>query len=254
MLPAERREKIIRYVQASGKIVVAELAKRLSVSPITIRRDLQLLDGQGLLIRTHGGAIAKSEALINEVPYQEKVVTNISAKRKIAKKACELVQEGYTIILDAGTTNMELAKLLVGKSNLRVITNDIQIAAYLYRYNNLEVFCSGGKIQSKTGALVSGGADEYFARMYADIVFLGADAFDLQHGVTSPNYEKAQLKQQMLASANKQVLVCDSSKYGKKSFSRVCRLQDLDLIITDFIFERETTNSELVEDLNIVTV
>jgi len=253
LLPAERREKIIKYVQDAGKIVVADLAKRLSVSPITIRRDLQILDEQGLIIRTHGGAIAKKEALINEVPYREKATTNISAKRRIAAKASELVQEGYTIILDAGTTNMELAKLLIRKNDIRIITNDILIAAYLYRFSNLEVFCCGGMVQSQTGAIIGGGAKDYFSRMYADIVFLGASAFDLEHGVTTPTFEKAELKQQMLVAANKKVLLCDGSKYGKKSFARVCRLQDLDLIITDYSFERES-EKRVVEDLNVVAV
>ncbi|HLW06971.1 MAG TPA: DeoR/GlpR family DNA-binding transcription regulator [Marinilabiliaceae bacterium] len=254
MLPAERREKILKYVQESGKVVVEELAKCLSVSTMTIRRDLQILDGQGLVIRTHGGAIVNNASLIDEVSYQEKVVTHIDTKRRIAGKASELVQEGYTIILDAGTTNMELAKLLISKKDVRVITNDILIAAYLYPYSNIEVFCCGGMVQNKTGAIVGGAAKEFFTGIFADIVFLGASAFNLKHGVTTPNYEKAQLKQQMLSAANQKVLMCDSSKYGKESFARVCQLQDLDLIITDFNFEQESLNSLSAKSVTIKAV
>lgn len=224
------------------------------VSPMTVRRDLQILEDQGYLIRTHGGAVANDDLLIKEVSYQEKAIANVEIKQRIALAASKLVKPGHTIILDAGTTNMQLAKLLAETQNLKIVTNDILIAAYLYPYKNIQVYCCSGIVQPDTGCLVGSNAIDFFANILADMVFLGASAFDLTYGVTTPTLDKARLKQQMLMSAKKKILMCDSSKYGKESFAKICSLHDLDRIITDKEFTPKGLKSLAEQGVYVDTV
>lgn len=232
MLPVERRTEITNYLKEHGRVVVEELAEKLNVSTMTIRRDLQILEEEGFVTRTYGGAVLK-EQLIKEVPYKEKAITNIESKIKIAKYASALVEEGHTIILDSGTTNMEIAKEIADIKNINVITNDVMIAAFLYQYENIKVYCCGGLIQKNTGTIIGSYAKDFFQDIFADIVFMGASAVDVEYGITTPSIEKAKLKQMMLKAGEKKVLVTDSSKFGKKSFAKVCSIDFLDLIITD---------------------
>ncbi|AOY76285.1 DeoR/GlpR family DNA-binding transcription regulator [Clostridium formicaceticum] len=248
MLPAERRKIITDYLKEHGKVVVEDLAEVLKVSTMTIRRDLQLLEEEDLVTRTHGGAVLK-EQLIKEVPYKDKAAINIKIKRKLALFAAGLVQEGYTVILDAGTTNMEIAKHLVNKKDVKVITNDVMIAAFLYPYENIEVYCCGGLIQKTTGAITGSNAKDFFEDVLTDVIFIGANAVDLRSGITTPTLDKAKLKRQMLEAAEEKILVCDSSKFGKKSFAKVCSLEELDLIITDTGIALETL--DILKEKNI---
>ncbi|AKL94390.1 transcriptional regulator, DeoR family [Clostridium aceticum] len=241
MLPAERRKIITDHLKEHGKVIVEDLAEVLSVSTMTIRRDLQILEEEDIVTRTYGGAVLK-EPLIKEVPYKDKATTNISIKRKLALYASSLVHEGYTVILDAGTTNMEIAKQLVNKKDIKIVTNDVMIAAFLYPYENIEVYCCGGCIQKSTGAVIGSNARDFFKDVLADIIFIGANAVDLKSGITTPTLDKAKLKKQMLQAGEEKVLVCDSSKFGKKSFAKVCSLEELDLIITDTDLELEAVD------------
>lgn len=238
MLPVERRTEITNYLKEHGKVVVEELAEKLNVSTMTIRRDLQILEEEGFVTRTYGGAVLKAQ-LIKEIPYQEKASINIESKIKIAKYASSLVEAGHTIILDSGTTNMEVAKQIVHIEDLKVITNDVMIAAFLHPYENIKVFCCGGAIQRNTGTILGSYAREFFQDIFADIIFIGASAVDIKYGITTPSIEKAKLKQWMLRAADKKILLTDSSKFGKKSFARVCAIDDLDLIISDVELDNE---------------
>ncbi|GAB6085778.1 DeoR/GlpR family DNA-binding transcription regulator [Alkaliphilus crotonatoxidans] len=250
MLPVERRARITEYLKENGKVVVEELAEALKVSAMTIRRDLQFLEEEGYVTRTYGGAILK-EHLIKEVSYQEKATTNIEAKKSLAEYASTLVEDGYTIILDAGTTNMEIARQIAHLDDLKVITNDVMIAAFLYPFENVTVYCCGGMIQRSTGTMMGSHAKEFFNEIFADIIFMGAGAVDIDFGVTTPSIEKAKLKQMMMRAAEKKVLVSDSSKFGRKSFAKVCEIDSLDLIITDSSMEKELVELFKEKKLNI---
>ncbi|WP_350343993.1 DeoR/GlpR family DNA-binding transcription regulator [Proteinivorax tanatarense] len=231
MLPAERRKEIIEVLKREEKIVVDEVAEKLNVSPMTIRRDLQQLEKEEVLTRTHGGAVL-GEKLTQEIPYNEKKQENTEAKGKIADQAAALIEDGYTIILDAGTTNMAIAKRLDKFKNIKVVTNDLLIASYLSQ-QEVDVYCSGGEIQKNTGACFGSSALKFFSEVYADITFVGTSAVDVVAGITTPTLDKAELKKKMLSAGEKKVLVADSSKFGKKSFAKVVDLRDLDVVITD---------------------
>lgn len=238
MLQAERRNFLVEYLNKHGKLVVEDIAKELNTSPMTIRRDLKYLEDNNLITRTHGGAVLHN-VLTDETPYKQKSKRFVEEKARIAKFAVSLIEDGCTIILDAGTTNMEIAKQLKDFSKLKVITTDLMIAAYLSQYKHIEVYCTGGFVQGLTGACSGSKAREFLENMYADIAFLGAGSIDVQHGVTTPTIEKVEVKQQIIKSAEKVILVADSEKFGKKSFARICPLEQLDYIITDMGIDRE---------------
>lgn len=248
MLQAERRNHIIEALNRDGKVVIEDLAKALNVSEMTIRRDLQYLEENKLITRTHGGAVLHN-LLIEEIPYTKKAEENIEQKQKIGAYASSLVEEGDVIILDAGTTNMEIAKGIIGIKNIKVITNDLMIGAFLSKYDGIEVYCSGGVIQKATGACLGANAVEFLQSIHADIAFLGASCIDIKKGITTPSIDKAQWKKEVIKSAERAILVADSLKFGKASFAKICPLSEFDLIITDIGLDEDTQQG--LEELDV---
>lgn len=253
MFAVERRKAIINYLKENGSITVEELAEKLEVSNMTIRRDLKYLEDANLVARTFGGAILK-DSLIGEIPYNEKTETGIEQKKKISEYAVSLIKEGNTIILDAGTTSMEIAKLIRNMKNLTVITTDLMIAAYLTNSEDIKVFCTGGEIQKSTGACIGTAALEFLSKINADIAFMGASSIDVEKGMTSPTFEKAKIKRQIMDSAEKTILVSDSSKFGKKSFVNVGSLRELNMIITDDKIDKKILDAIKKQEIDIKVV
>ncbi|MEN2767160.1 DeoR/GlpR family DNA-binding transcription regulator [Ornithinibacillus xuwenensis] len=231
MQPSERRNWVLEKIQVEGKVEIDQLATELDVSPMTIRRDLDQLEEEGHVIRIHGGAVG-AKPLITETPFLTKESRYIEQKRFIANKALSLVQEGQTILLDSGTTTLELAKLLKGKSNLTIITNDIKIAAELVD-SKLKVIVTGGELQNDVGALFGPQTHSFLKQIHVDLFFLGAHAIDMEAGITSPAFEKSLVKQLMIRAAESTWLIADSSKINERAFSKVCDLKDLTGFITD---------------------
>src|SRR5690625_3765450 len=231
MFPVERRKWIEEQILLNEKIDIIEISKKLGVSPMTIRRDLKELENNGKVIRTHGGAISP-KILSKEKSYYSKQSENSEQKNLIAIKAVELIDEGATIILDSGTTTFLLAKMIRGRDDLTVVTNDIKIANELLD-TKLKVILTGGVLQNNIGALVGPMAEEFLNQMHVDIFFLGTHALHLEKGVTSPSFEKSTIKHIMMKSAEKTWLLADSSKFRKKSFVKVCEIDELTGIITD---------------------
>ncbi|QZY55608.1 DeoR/GlpR family DNA-binding transcription regulator [Crassaminicella profunda] len=232
MLKAERRNYIIQYLKEHGRVIVDDLAKELDISPMTIRRDLKYLEDNNFITRTHGGAVLH-DMLIEEVPYHQKTSVHMEEKQKIAEHASSLIKEGHTIILDAGTTNMEIAKSIKDMKNLKVITTDLMIALFLSKFQGIQVFCTGGCIQSTTGTCLGSDAKEFIEKIYVDIAFIGTSSVDVEKGLTTPSLEKAKIKKQIIDSADEAILVTDHWKFEKKGFAKICSLDRLDRIITD---------------------
>lgn len=232
MLQIERRQMIIQYLEEHEAVTVEELAKLFNVAPMTIRRDLQFLEDKNIAARTFGGAVLKSR-LIDEVPYENKSLANIEKKKKIADYAASLIRNGDTVILDAGTTNMEIARLLVNYKNLKIITTDLNIATFVSASTDFEILFPGGKVQNSTGSCYGSSTVDFLKNINADISFIGSSSVDIQHGITTPSMEKADVKRQMIKCSDKSILVADSSKFGKKSLIKVCNLNDFHGIITD---------------------
>jgi DeoR/GlpR family transcriptional regulator of sugar metabolism len=249
MQPSERRNWVLQKIHIEGKVEIDQLSEELSVSPMTIRRDLDQLEEKGKVIRVHGGAVG-AKSLITETPFQTKESRNTEQKRLIARKALSLIHEGQTILLDSGTTTLELARLLQSKINLTIITNDIKIAAELVD-SKLKVIITGGELQNDIGALFGPLTHHFLKNIHVDLFFLGAHAIDLKTGITSPTFEKSLVKQLMMEAADSTWLVADSSKMGERAFSKVCDLQELTGFITDDHISDET-KQKLSESMQIL--
>ncbi|MET3696705.1 DeoR family transcriptional regulator [Bacillus oleivorans] len=235
MLPFERRKWLEQQIKLHKVIDIEDVSTKLNVSAMTIRRDLKELEKNGKVIRTHGGAISV-DSFSEEIPYSSKITKNITEKKEISLKALQLIKENSTIILDSGTTTLELAKILKDRSDLTIVTNDVKIANELLESSN-KIIVTGGELQQGIGALYGTATQEMLSIIHADIFFLGAHAIDLKHGVTAPTFEKSLIKQLMIKASEETWLLADFSKFNKKAFSKVCSLTEIEGIVTDSSIE-----------------
>jgi len=253
IIAEERRAILLRELDENGYIQAAELAARLNTSPITIRRDLSILEMEGLCIRKRGGAVRSIQSITLELPYQIKQKSFSAEKKRIAEEAVKLVKPGNTIILDAGSTTYSLA-LLLSKKRITVVTNDLQIAVKLASNPNINLVCTGGSARLNVYSLHGSQVDAFIRTLRVDITFLGADAIHPDGTVSNVNLEEASLKQAMMQAANRVILLTDSSKFTKTSFAKVCDLEDLDMIITDGGISKEQQNLLESKDINAIIV
>ncbi len=232
LLALERREEIIRLLQAKSKILVPELCQRFGVSPATIRADLRSLAEAGRLRRAHGGAIPTEKAGF-EPNSRLKAVERVAEKRRIARRAAELIEDGDIIILDSGTTTLELAKLLFERNGLTVVTNDLAIASALEEAPGLNLILLGGELRRGFQCTVGPMTVEGLVRLNVDKAFLASNALSRLGGFTTPNLEHAEVKRAMVAAATERIMLMDSSKYGKRAFVHFAALADIETLVTD---------------------
>jgi len=232
MMAEERRQKILSLLQSDGRVLVTNLSKVFNVSQITIRKDLDSLHGRGLVQRSHGGALPPSSSTLFDPSLQEKQQLHTEEKQRIAAAAAKMVQEGSCVMLDSGTTTAAIAQALKKFSALTVITNAINIAAELTS-TNVEVILTGGTLRKNSFSLVGPVAEDVLAEMHADILFLGVDGFDPEVGLTTPNLLESRVNRAMVSSAAKVVAVCDSTKFYRRSLSRIMPISALHHVITD---------------------
>lgn len=232
MLNEERRRKILELIQSNGRVLVKEAAHLFHTAEITIRKDLDLLERRGLVERTHGGALLAQPGGLQDLALQEKEKLHPKEKARMAAAAARLVQEGQVVILDSGTTTTAIARELAHFKNLMVITNAVNIAAEL-AHTPAEVILTGGTLHKSSASLVGPAAEASLRLFSADIFFLAADGFDLQFGFTKPNQQEARVNQVMAEIAKKTVAVSDSSKYGRRSLSRILPVSAIHHLISD---------------------
>ena len=232
MFQLERRNLIIQYLEEHGRVTVEELAQKFDVTPMTIRRDLQHLEDNNIAVRTFGGAVLKSN-LDTEISYEDKSISRKEEKNRIAEYAASIIKDGQIILLDSGTTNMEIAKKLKEKKSLTIVTPDVLLASYLIQSTDFKTLCTGGYVQNNIGACIGSRASDFLRDINVDIGFMGASSVDIERGITTPTIEKAEVKKQIIESSEKVILVTDSSKFGRTSFAKICSIDELDLVITD---------------------
>lgn len=252
-VPFDRRAKIIEEIERVGIVKVSTLSKNFGVSEVTIRNDLVQLEKKNILIRAHGGAM-KYQRVGVDYELDVKSNKNLSEKQKIGKRAAQLIKEGDTIILDSGTTTLEIAKNLSNINNLTVITNSLNIAGQLVNFNNVKVIVPGGNLRRKSLSLIGPIADNSIKNYYCDMVFLGVDGIDTNYGISTPNSEEAYLNNIMISISREVIVVTDSSKFLRKSFAFIAPLSKIDTIITDkSIPEKEKLNIDKSES-NLIVV
>lgn len=229
---AERQQSIIKLLKEERRLTVAELSARFGITPATVRRQLNMMEKKGLLMRTHGGAICIEDEN-QEHSLEAKSVSHVEDKRIIARCARQFIQEGDVIILGGGTTIMELARLLQDAKDLIVITDSLPAAMELYQNKDIEVQLCGGTVRDKTGVMIGASALQFFQELRASKTFIGADSISTQHGITTPNRFEAEVESQLVRCGETVFVLADSSKMDRITLVRQTALSDLDYLITD---------------------
>lgn len=234
MLPDQRRQHILAQVRTSGGVRVSELVEDLGVSDMTIRRDIDVLAGRGLVARVHGGATSAAMRSAEEPGFSAKSQQQQDQKRAIARRAVALVQPGAAVALSAGTTTYEVARELLTVSDLTVVTNSLPAAQLLNdaARSDLTVVLTGG-VQTPSDALVGPVAVESLRTLHADTVFLGVHGMALEAGFTTPNLVEAETNRALLAGARRRVVVADHTKWGVVGLATIVDLRDVDVVIVD---------------------
>lgn len=251
-MQTDRRTKIIEIVQQSGSKTVAELCDLFDVSEMTIRRDLRDLDREGVLRRVHGGAVSNLGRSY-EPPYTIRSTRNAENKRAIGLKAAELIVDGDSIALDVGTTTLEIAQALQGKHNLTIITASLPIAneivSNLSLTSEVRLILTGGIIRSGELSMIGHIAAQTYSDFYVDKAFIGVGGISLEAGLTEYNMEDAMVKKPLIQNAHQRIVVADSSKFGRTTFTSVAPLAMVDIVITDSQISKESLDS--LQDLGI---
>lgn len=232
MLALERRNLILEKLQEDKRVVVNELSQLYGVSEETIRRDLDKLDKDGLAVKSYGGAIINENTNI-DMPFNVRKKRNVGGKQKIAEMVEELIEDGDHLTLDASTTAVFIAKAIKSKERLTVITNSIEIIIELSDVSDWNIISSGGNLREGYLALVGPKANESFSSFNVEKAIVSCKGIDMKKGVTDSYELFSQAKQKMIASAQKKILAVDSSKFNVVAFSKMCNIDDMDIVITD---------------------
>ena len=239
----ERKAKILELLSEHEKVTVAELCKLFNVSGGTIRSDLNDLDVSGRLIKTHGGAIRRTKAAF-EPKTGEREVDELAAKQSIAREALKLIEDGDVILLDAGTTVFELAKILGSRRSLTIVTNDTHTADFLEKMPGMSVVLIGGLLRQNFHCVVGTLGTDLLSKITVDTAFMGTNSFSVQKGATSPDIQQAEIRSKMIECARRVVLLCDHTKVGKTSFAQSVPTDRIDVLITDHMSNEEKAELE----------
>lgn len=235
----ERRKEILRLLSRMGQVQVHQLSKIFHVSEVTIRNDLDLFESKGLLVRSRGGARNTNHALCLDFQLKGKEAGVSLQKARIGRKAAGLIKEGETIILDSGTTTLEIARNLRPRGMVTIITNAFHIIDELLTHAHVHIIIPGGLFRRNSHSLVGPLAEKSFRNMYVDKVFLGVDGFDIDQGVYAPTIYEASLNQVMIEAAKEVIAVLDSSKFNHRSLALICPTKKISRVVTDSNLSKE---------------
>ena len=228
----KRHQDILNRLEKEKHLEVLDLCEILNVSAVTIRKDLKLLEQKGLLHRTHGGASLENP-YINERTVLDKEKISVEEKNGIAQMAASRIVENDSILIASGTTVQAFSKYIQPKNKLTVITSSLHVVLHLIHDKNIEILQLGGYIRHTSASVIGNYAEYILQNVSCSKLFLGVDGIDLEYGLSTTNLEEAELNKKMLNAAQKVIVLADSSKFGKKSFARICDLSRVDEIITD---------------------
>ena len=231
-LSENRLSFIVNLIEKRGSVKVADLAKELSVSEMTIRRDLAELEKRRLVKRIHGGAVG-GLGRSYEPPLLVRTTRALEAKKAIGKYAASMVDEGDCIAVDVGTTTNEMATYLRGKHNITVITPSLQIANILSKEANMQLIVPGGVIRQSEGSLIGDLAQSAFQKMFVDKLFLGVGCVSADAGLTEYTWDGTLVKQAMIKSAREVIVLADSTKFNKTAFILIAGFDKVHQLITD---------------------
>jgi DeoR family transcriptional regulator, fructose operon transcriptional repressor len=247
----QRHRAILEQVISFGHASVQVLAESLDVTPETIRRDLTELHQQGLLRRVHGGAMP-----LTRLGFEPSVVSRsklmLEEKERIATAALDEIPEEGAIIVDAGTTTSRLITLIPDTYKLTIITNSVLHAGLLAEKKNVTVIMLGGRVRGNTMACVDQTALDGLEGLFADVVLVGSNGISAERGLTTPDQSEAKVKNAMLKSARRKVVLVDHTKFGQDHFASFGDVADIDVVITDS--EISEKNAKDIEDLGPMVI
>lgn len=236
-LPAGRKADLAAYVEQAGQVTVLDLASHFGVSIDTIRRDLDQLDREGILIRTHGGAISATDRHTRDRALDERLRMQVAEKEQIATIAADLVEDGSVIMLNAGTTTLAVARALRNHRDLTIATNNLRIPAEISPTVFRDLYVFGGAVRSITQATTgpvsfainAGSAD---VDIRCDLALIAVGAMD-ESGFSTTNLGDAAMMTEMIGKAERTAILADSSKIGRRLFAQIATLDRVDYLITD---------------------
>jgi DeoR/GlpR family transcriptional regulator of sugar metabolism len=231
LLPAERRQRVFEVALARHTVAISELAELFNVSPMTIRRDLQALEERGLVESVHGGARSSLQSPF-ELSFAQRELVNAEAKRAIGRLAASLVADGESVALDASTTTLQVARNLVGRGRVTVVTNGIKAAAELGHRPGIDVIVTGGQLH-QTASLVGPFATATIERLRVDWLFFSVTGVADDLMLAGPSEFDAEMKVALMGIARRVALVLDSTKFGRESYVRVAPFSRVHDLVTD---------------------
>jgi DeoR family glycerol-3-phosphate regulon repressor len=226
-----RQSDIVTLIRSEGRASVETLAERFNVTPQTIRKDLDLLCGRGLLQRFHGGATMPS-GVVN-VGYESRRLVAPEGKRLIGRKAAELIPDNSSLLINIGTTTEQVATALRGKRGLLVITNNINVVNILRGIQEIEVIVAGGVMRHSDGGIVGEAAVDFIRQFKVDYAVIGTSAIDEDGTLLDYDYREVKVARAIMESARKSILVADSTKYERRASVRIGHISQLTYFVTD---------------------
>ena len=253
MMAEERRTQILQILRSTGRVRVNELAAQFNTSAVTIRNDLNELAQRGLVQRSHGGAMLP-DSILREPPVNERLKANADEKRRIGAMAASMIRDRETIILDSGTTTLEIARQIKKKRGLQIITNGINIAAELLDARDSEVFIPGGTVRGESASISGRFTEEMFEQFSADKLFLSGAGCDLEFGVSGANLQETMVTRAMLHIAREIILVADATKFSKRGMSRIAPYSEIDTVISDTNLSEDIQEKLRAHGCNLILV
>lgn len=229
--PTRRQVEIVDWLREKGRVTVEDLAAHFTVTPQTIRRDLNDLSDAQMVVRVHGGAMVAS-GVVN-LAYEARKLIAGPHKRLIGEAAARLVPDHSSVFVTIGTTTEEVARALSGHTGLLVITNSLQVAAELYRHPGIEVVVTGGSVRRSDGGIVGAQSEAVIAQFRVDLAVIGTSAIDADGTLLDFDIREVQAARAIIEHARRVVLVSDSSKFARSAPVRVAHLDDVDILVTD---------------------
>jgi DeoR family glycerol-3-phosphate regulon repressor len=228
---SERQTEILHRARATGRVEVEALATEFNVTTQTIRRDLNELSHAGLLARVHGGAVVTTR--VANVAYAERRVVAAPEKQAIGRRAAEMIPDGCSVILNIGTTTEEVARALVDRRDLVVITNNLNVVSILSGTPSKEIILTGGVVRQADGAIVGDEAVEFIRRFRADFAVIGCSALDEDGAIMDFDMREVAVSRAIVANARRTILVCDRLKFERTAPVRICSVADIHAVVTE---------------------
>jgi DeoR/GlpR family transcriptional regulator of sugar metabolism len=233
MLALERRQNVLESLRRDRSVVVTDLARRFGVTEETVRRDLQKLEKEGLVSRTHGGAVSPEPTVEGEdLPYLTRQTTNSEAKRRIALHAAQLVPHGAAVMLDSSSTAFEVLPRLKDHRDLTLITNSVRIVAHP-GVTDHAILSVGGELRRRSMTFVGPVARQAIAQFNADYALISCKALSQAGGVMDASVADAEIKRAFIAGARRVCLLVDGDKFDGSALTEVCSFEPIHTVITD---------------------